>query len=104
MRAVVGFFITDANINWCESEIDKGHYSTLSDIVEFALRDMLLGIREDYRPEKHRRGHKVRKSVRVEAWIMDSLLATGIFQKSELADYAIWYLRERCGDYIREDE
>lgn len=104
MRAVVGFFITDANVDWCESEIGAGHYSTIADIVEFALRDMLLGIKDGYTPAMRRRGHKIRKSVRVEVWIIDSLLATGMFQKSEMADYAIWYLRARCGDTFKETE
>ncbi len=104
MRVMVGFFITDSNIRWCESEIKVGHYSTLADIVEFALRDMILDIQNGYKPEMRRRNLKTRKSVRVEAWIIDSLLATGMFQKSELADYAIWHLRMRCGNTIKEEE
>lgn len=104
MRVVVGFFITDDNIRWCESEIELGHYSTLADIVEFALRDMLLDIQDGYKPGIHRRGHKVRKSVRVEVFVIDSLLETGMFSKSEMADYAIWYLRERCGGVVEETD
>ena len=66
MRESVGFYITVSNLEWCESEVGHGHYSTVSDVVEFALRDMLLEVMGGYRPAMHRRGAKIRKNVRVD--------------------------------------
>ena len=103
MRESVGFYITVSNVEWCESEVGQGHFSTVSDAVEFALRDMLLDMLGGYRPAMQRRGAKIRKNVRVDVWVMESLLDTGMFDKSEAADYALWHLRERCGDKIEEE-
>lgn len=100
MRSPVGFFITVENAEWCEAEVSLGHFSTFSDVVEFALRDYLLDIKTGFKPEMHRRNQKVRKNVRIEVWVMNSLLDTGMFEKSEVADYAIWHLRARYGENV----
>ncbi len=91
-----GFYVSADNLNWCEREVSDGRFSTFSEILDFSLRLYLIHIREGISSiPKLPRTELARKTARVNPWVLEQLLSTGLFEKSEVADYAISYLREK---------
>ena len=93
MAKPVGFSVSSDNIEWCTREIAEGRYENFSELVEFAMRLLLLEIRNGAQPVPKRHGKRVRKTVRVNEWVLDRLLETDMFDRSDIADFAIWTLR-----------
>lgn len=96
MARPTGFNMTEENIEWCEMRIEEGWFTTISDVIDFALKLYLMEIRKGMNVRKLRRETFVRRNVRVNEWVLDELTGDG-FSKSEVADYAIDNLRTFMG-------
>lgn len=94
MSAPVGFQISDDALEWCESEVSAGHFNSFSDVVDFSLRFLLISIRNGEAPSPRHSTRTTRKTARVNGWVLDELMAKGMFRKTEIADYAIIHLRD----------
>lgn len=93
MARPIGFSVSTENMEWCEHELAEGRYETFSEIVEFALRLLLLEIRNGAQPVPRRHGKRIRKTVRVNDWVLDQLMGTDMFDRADIADFALWTLR-----------
>lgn len=94
MTAPTGFYISSENLEWCQSKVSEGWFASVSDTLDFALRIYLIQIRNGMTSiEKFRRSSFIRRNARVNEWVLNELMATGVFTKSEIADYALTYLR-----------
>ena len=93
MGKPVGFSVAAENVEWCNSEIQSGRYETFAEIVDFSMRLLLLEIHNGEQPLPRRHGKRVRKTVRINQWVLESLMETGFFDRSDVVDYAIWALR-----------
>lgn len=94
MGAPIGFQVSDEALSWCESEVAQRHFNSFSDIVDFSLRYLLISIRKGRALAPRHSSRTTRKTARVNEWLLDELMDTGMFRKTELADYAIIHLRD----------
>lgn len=87
---------------WCERKVSEGRFKTFSDMLDFALGLYLDHIgKEGLRSvRKITRTGLVRKSARVNPWVMDQLESTGFFERSEIADYALDFYRQWLGEDV----
>ena len=80
---------------WCETKVSEGRFRSFSDVVDYAMgfyfdsimRDRVKGV------TKIPRGEAIKKSVRVNQYVMDGLMAMGFFDRAEIVDYALDYYR-----------
>ena len=93
MARPIGFSVSTENMEWCERELAEGRYETFSEIIEFAMRLLLLEIRNGAQPVPRRHGKRIRKTVRVNDWVLDQLMGTDMFDRADIADFALWTLR-----------
>lgn len=95
MSNPVTFYIDSDLYSQCELLIDNGEFFSDSEIVDFATRlfyyqARINGLKPKY--IKHDRG--VKKSIRVNQYILNYFVEYGRFKKTDLVDYALDYLFE----------
>ena len=81
---------------WCETKVSEGRFRSFSDMLDYALGFYYDSVQTGRigNVEKIRRGDAVRRSVRLNQYVVEGLMATGRFDPPELADYALdFYLR-----------
>ena len=89
---------------WCETKVFEGRFRSFSDVVDYAMgfyfdsinRDRIKGV------TKIPRGEAIKKSVRVNQYVMDGLMATGFFDRAEIVDYALDHYRRWLDNDGRE--
>ncbi len=91
MRNLVTLYIGTDRASWCQSLIDRGVWANISEIINYSMRLYLESIQKDglkaVLPLSRCKTCKV--NVRVDGYVMNSLLETGFFDRTTLADYAI---------------
>lgn len=94
------FHIRSDTYAWCEMKVSVGRFKTFSDMLDFALGIYLDSIEREGMKSipKLTRVDLVRKSARVNTWVMDRLMETGFFERSEIADYALDFYRRWLGE------
>ena len=80
---------------WCETKVSEGRFRSFSDVLDFAMGFYLDHIRRNGMENvpKISRREGIKKCVRVNPYIMDGLMETGLFDRSEIADYALDFYR-----------
>lgn len=83
-------------LQWADSLVESGRFRSFSDCLDFAMGLYLDTITRDGVKSipKIVRKDTVRKTVRMNPTVFDGLMATGFFERAELADYALDFYRK----------
>ncbi len=93
MANPVTFYVDSDLYEQCKGLVDNMEFSNESEVLEFAIHLYYYQINiKGFQPRliKHDRG--IKKSIRVNQYLIDYFVNTGIFKKAEIADYALDYL------------
>ena len=92
----VSVYVRRDLFEWCETKVSEGRFRTFSDVLDYAMGFYLDSIRTGRVKSvmKIPRGESVKKSVRVNGYVMEGLMGTGFFDHSEIADYALDFYKE----------
>lgn len=93
------FYIHGDTLAWALDVVSCGRFRSLSDMIDYSIglyhdtigRDGLHSV------PKLPKATKVKKAVRVNEHVLDSLLETGFFDRGEVAEYALRFYREWLG-------
>ena len=79
----------------CCELIDAKEFKSDSEMIDFAIRIFYYQIMvKGFKPKLIKHDNEIKKSARVNHYIVDLLVNTGMFKKNELANYALAYLLE----------
>lgn len=85
---------------WCESMIERGRFSTFSELLDYSMRFYADHIERDgiRSIPKIVRNDLVRRTFRFDDSVLERLMATGFFERSEIADYSLNFYRQWLGE------
>ena len=95
MSSPIAVYIRRDIYEWCETKVSQGRFRTFSDILDYAMGFYLDSITTGRVKTvmKIAKRERVRKSVRVNEHVLEGLMGTGLFDRSEIADYALDFYR-----------
>lgn len=94
MKVPTSVYVESSNIVRCKSLVASGQFDTISELIDYAIRVYYDHIRvEKFTEVPHKARHepKSKVSMRMNQWVIDGLMETGWFIRSEIPDYALEY-------------
>ena len=80
--------------------IEEGRFSTFSELLDYSMRFYADHIERDgiRSIPKIVRNDLVRRTFRFDDSVLERLMATGFFERSEIADYSLNFYRQWLGE------
>ena len=93
MANPVTFYVDSDLYEQCKGLIDGKEFNNDSEVLEFAIHLYYYQINiKGIQPRLIKHDHSIKKSVRVNQYLVEYLVNTGMFKKAEIADYALDYI------------
>ena len=76
----------------CDGLVDGKEFAKESEVIDFAIRLYYYQIKiKGFQPRQIKHDHGIKKSIRINQYLVDYLIDTSILKKGEIADYALDY-------------
>ncbi len=94
MKSTYTAYISPSRMEKCDALIEDGVFDNMSNLVESSLRHFFLSIKLDgYRPSYiWRESPYVRISLKLNEWLVDSILEMQVVSKPDLFDYSLEHM------------